>query len=445
MNILIFLFIVFWVIVPRLREQEKTRNATNAARQEAAKRAQQLRQDPPTPRGAQGSAQRTETRAAQYTYPTAAQRNAAAQNPPEQQARYRAVRPEWEAAQNRNAGRTEQGASQRQDAGRTEPSAQKQDGKKKFKDFLTLLGGILGTVGAASFGTGAIVTIAEVIDELFHGYFFAVNTTAPVILTILAVACGLGARKCFISRQRAKRYDLYKTIIGTQRTCPVADIARASGRKPKKVLRDLQDMVRDGFFPLGFVDEETACFYADNNAYRTANPERARAQDAALAERDAASAEEQRQAVPEPEADNDDGGALSEDDLRALRKEIAHVENPDIREKASHLARHAEDIFAWVKLHPECADDVRRFCSYYLPTAAKLLATYNEIAPHAGESSVAASVETEVSKVLDTMIAAYRELMDHLLQNTAVDMQAEISALETVLAQEGLTQNGLKL
>ncbi len=128
------------------------------------------------------------------------------------------------------------------------------------------------------------------------------------------------------------------------------------------------------------------------------------------------------------------------DDLSALRREIARVENADIREKAERLCRHAEDIFAWVKLHPECTDDVRRFCSYYLPTAAKLLSTYNEVAPHADESSVAAGIEGEVSRVLDTMITAFRELMDHLLQNTAVDMKAEISALETVLAQEGLTE-----
>ena len=40
------------------------------------------------------------------------------------------------------------------------------------------------------------------------------------------------------------------------------------------------------------------------------------------------------------------------------------------------------------------------------------------------------------------MSTAFRGLMDNLLQNTAVDMQAEISALETVLAQEGLAQNG---
>ena len=79
-----------------------------------------------------------------------------------------------------------------------------------------------------------------------------------------------------------------------------------------------------------------------------------------------------------------------------------------------------------------------RFCSYYLPTAVKLLNTYNEVAPHADESSVAAGIQSEVSQVLDTMSTAFRGLMDNLLQNTAVDMQAEISALETVLAQEGL-------
>ena len=107
---------------------------------------------------------------------------------------------------------------------------------------------------------------------------------------------------------------------------------------------------------------------------------------------------------------------------------------PDIRAKAARLREHTEDIFAWVKLHPECADDARRFCSYYLPTAVKLLNTYNEVAPHADESSVAAGIQSEVSQVLDTMSTAFRGLMDNLLQNTAVDMQAEISALETVLA-----------
>ena len=131
--------------------------------------------------------------------------------------------------------------------------------------------------------------------------------------------------------------------------------------------------------------------------------------------------------------------------MRELERQLARIENADIRATAARLREHTEDIFAWVKLHPECADDARRCCSYYLPTAVKLLNTYNEVAPHADESSVAAGIQSEVSQVLDTMSTAFRGLMDNLLQNTAVDMQAEISALETVLAQEGLAQNGFTM
>lgn len=245
------------------------------------------------------------------------------------------------------------------------------------------------------------------------------------------------AQAGFALMNRIKRFRLYDAIIGERRVCPVSDIARASGRKPEEVERDLLDMVRRGYFPLGFVDAETACFYADNAAWRAQNPERARQQDAPLGKEQPRPAPAAQEPVPEDEP----GGGY----LRELERQLARIENADIRAKAARMREHTEDIFAWVKLHPECADDARRFCSYYLPTAVKLLNTYNEVAPHADESSVAAGIQSEVSQVLDTMSTAFRGLMDNLLQNTAVDMQAEISALETVLAQEGLAQNGFTM
>lgn len=86
---------------------------------------------------------------------------------------------------------------------------------------------------------------------------------------------------------------------------PVSDIARASGRKPEEVERDLLDMVRRGYFPLGFVDAETACFYADNAAWRAQNPERARQQDAPLGKEQPRPAPAAQEPVPEesPAAD----------------------------------------------------------------------------------------------------------------------------------------------
>ena len=276
------------------------------------------------------------------------------------------------------------------------------------KQLLGMCAGIAGGAWAALMGVAALGGVSEVVWCISNGFSFGDELMLVVIPALLAAG-----------------------------GCPVSDIARASGRKPEEVERDLLDMVRRGYFPLGFVDAETACFYADNAAWRAQNPERARQQDAPLGKEQPRPAPAAQEPVPEDEP----GGGY----LRELERQLARIENADIRAKAARLREHTEDIFAWVKLHPECADDARRFCSYYLPTAVKLLNTYNEVAPHADESSVAAGIQSEVSQVLDTMSTAFRGLMDNLLQNTAVDMQAEISALETVLAQEGLAQNGVTM
>lgn len=402
MSTLIFFLIVFCVILPRLRDQQRTSSATQAARraqfEENRRRAQAgqqpLRQDPPAPR---------------YTYPRAAQ--------PQPQ-------------------------PQRQQTPRPAPVRSERTEREK-KDLLHLIAGAGFTIAAGCFGVGTIGALSSFLESVFMGYFFSSELAGIAFLGASTFGTGFLARHFFKKRDFSKHYELYKTIIGDRKVCPLADIARASGRSAKKVMQEMLRMVQDGYFPLGFVDVETACFYADNDAWRAANPERAAREDAQLRFSEGAA---QPEPAPAPEPDTAaDAETANEDALRALRKQVAHVENADIREKAAHLCRHAEDIFAWVKLHPECTDDVRRFCSYYLPTAEKLLATYNDIAPHTNESPVAANIEREVSHVLDTMIGAFRGLMDNLLQNTAVDMQAEISALETVLAQEGLTEDGLSL
>ena len=306
------------------------------------------------------------------------------------------------------AGAQAQGAAGTGGAPNPDAPGRQSNDTLRGKQLLGMCAGIAGGAWAALMGVAALGGVSEVVWCISNGFSFGDELMLVVIPALLAAGGWKAAQAGFALMNRIKRFRLYDAIIGERRVCPVSDIARASGRKPEEVERDLLDMVRRGYFPLGFVDAETACFYADNAAWRAQHPERARPQD-------------------------------------ALERQLARIENADIRAKAARLREHTEDIFAWVKLHPECADDARRFCSYYLPTAVKLLNTYNEVAPHADESSVAAGIQSEVSQVLDTMSTAFRGLMDNLLQNTAVDMQAEISALETVLAQEGLAQNGFTM
>ena len=60
-----------------------------------------------------------------------------------------------------------------------------------------------------------------------------------------------------------------------------------------------------------------------------------------------------------------------------------------------------------------------------------------------GESRAAAQIEADIMRILGTINTAFRTLQDGLLQDTALDVSAEVSAMETVLAQDGLTPDEL--
>ena len=81
---------------------------------------------------------------------------------------------------------------------------------------------------------------------------------------------------------------------------------------------------------------------------------------------------------------------------------------------------------------------------YYLPTTIKLLEAYEELdaQPVQGENII--SSKQEIEKTMDTLNTAFEKLLDELFQDTAWDLSSDISVLNTMLAQEGLTEDGLK-
>ena len=81
---------------------------------------------------------------------------------------------------------------------------------------------------------------------------------------------------------------------------------------------------------------------------------------------------------------------------------------------------------------------------YYLPTTVKLLEAYQEMEaqPVAGENI--RSSKKEIEATLETLNAAFEKLLDGMFQETAWDVSSDISVLQTLLAQEGLTDDGLR-
>ncbi len=81
---------------------------------------------------------------------------------------------------------------------------------------------------------------------------------------------------------------------------------------------------------------------------------------------------------------------------------------------------------------------------YYLPTTLKLLEAYKEFDRQPVQGENITTAKKEIEKTLDTINLAFENLLDDLFEDAAMDVSTDISVLNTMLAQEGLTENNLK-
>ena len=99
-------------------------------------------------------------------------------------------------------------------------------------------------------------------------------------------------------------------------------------------------------------------------------------------------------------------------------------------------------ICEWLEAHPESLPKARRFAEYYIPTTLKLLHTYNDVQGQKGDN--AESIRRDIAGILHTLNQAYDNLYDNLLSDVALDVSSEIAALQGMLANDGLTGEGLR-
>lgn len=107
-----------------------------------------------------------------------------------------------------------------------------------------------------------------------------------------------------------------------------------------------------------------------------------------------------------------------------------------MKQQTIQLYQQAEQLLDWLQSHPESQDNVRRFASYYLPTTLKLLKAYNDVEDQ--NSSVSDEVESNIVGFLHKINSAFQTVRDKLLKHVAMDISAEISAMNVILNQDGL-------
>lgn len=262
------------------------------------------------------------------------------------------------------------------------------------------------------------------------------------VAVILALAAGFsyGAFRLFRSAGRWRRARSYRDFLDGWAGCTLKELSSATGRGVDFLKKDIRMLISHRYLRGACLDGRDDVLFADEASYREYLDERrAREQEqkARERERQAQAAQQRRQAEapptpPEEVFAGQAGQFLTE--LAALRAEIT---DPAVLEQVDQLAGIVGGIRDWVTDHPASLPKVKRLPSYYLPTTLKLLRTYTTVDSNPGPT--AQNICQNITGILHTFNTGLLTMQDSLLEDTALDVSAEISVLESMLQQEGLT------
>lgn len=336
-----------------------------------------------------------------------------------------------------------------QNAGNRQPTGQQgyqQTARPKrllyLKGTSTKIGGIFLAVTGYLFTAGSIIFLLLLaIGAAATGWELALKIGMGtfglfgLIFVIMAVA-GTGM-VCSVGRFRK-----YVKVINNREYCDVKELAQKTGRTGKAVVKDLRKMIKKGWFCEGHLDEQETCLMVSDEAYRqyTGLMERMKREKSEREEAAAKRQQEYSRLSPEIQKIVKEGDEY----VRKIREANDAIPGEEISAKISRMEMLVDRIFDRVEEHPESVDDIRKLMEYYLPTTIKLLDAYEDLdaQPVQGENII--SSKREIEKTIDTLNTAFEKLLDDLFQDTAWDLSSDISVLQTMLAQEGLTEDGLK-
>ncbi len=305
---------------------------------------------------------------------------------------------------------------------------------------------VFGALGSTAFGIGAGV-LALIGFVIGNSVLFPTISSA---LLLCFVAClGLSMNGSRI-RKRLKRYQRYITLMRGRTYCLIKDFSAATGRSERYTIKDVQKMIAIGMFPEGHLDDKKTCFMLNGESYQQylnlqENMRRKNLEEAA-GDKQQSMGQGQTQGNTKEKLDPVIGKAIEEGRqfVQKIRNANIAIPGEEISRKLDRLEAVTGKIYDYVEAHPEKFPEIKKFTEYFLPTTLKLLDAYKDLdaQPVAGGNILTA--KKEIEDTMDTINLAFENLLDGLFEDAAMDISTDISVLQTMFAQEGLTEKNIR-
>lgn len=275
--------------------------------------------------------------------------------------------------------------------------------------------------GIAVFGLTSIYTLVESIYD----------ATGIVCAVILAAFIWL-----FVSGRRAlsrgKRFKKYFAAMKGKGYFTAGEFAEENAFDEEKLIKDMRVFIKKGVFPEGYLDEKTGVFCASDELKREYI-------------RSLTAAEERRNMIEnesEPERNSREISELGADYIREMSLCREQTEDAEMKSKIDENIRISGGIFERLAEKPELAEKGRKFIQYYIPLTKSIALAYEKFEEQPENENAAKSM-MEIKKTMDTVNKAFVNLFTELYDDEVIDVNSNISVLNTMLAHEGLISDDI--
>lgn len=302
----------------------------------------------------------------------------------------------------------------------------------------TKVGGTaLTLVGAVLSGGLGLVVIVLLLIMLLSGN---IGAGTQIGLSILIPFLGVSSFMTYAGNRMlssSKRFQKYIGILRGRTYCNIEELAEGSRKKASFVLKDIKRMIDKGWFIEGHLDESETCLIASNETYHEYQMIKKERQEQKVIEQK----EEQKEVLTQNVQKVIEEGNRY---IEKIRKSNDAIPGIEISNKIYYMETLVQKIFERVKACPDTIDDIEKLMEYYLPTTIKLLDAYEQLDKQPVQGENIKSSKKEIEDTLDTLNIAFEKLLDSLFEDVAWDVSSDISVLNTMLAQEGLTNHDFR-
>lgn len=323
-----------------------------------------------------------------------------------------------------------------------EKEIEKYINRKPHGKYRGMIYSIMGGFGSVGFGITTVILSSIALfgiggNILESGIMISLSIIGTFFLGSLVLAYRGNS-----IRNRLYRFRRYSDSLREKKYCSIEELADSINKKKKFVIKDLENMMRLDMFREGHIDAEKKYFMLSDEIYEDYLS-------SLESYRNRQKAEEMRKADENSEEGNNRSDIetiieAGKEYKSQIRKANEVIMSEKMSEKLYKLENIVGEIFKTIEKNPNKMPEVKKFIDHYLPITLKLVNSYKELYVQSIESENIKKAKDEIEKSIDLINTAFENLYDGLYEEAAMDISSDISVLETLFNQDGLTNSDFK-